>query len=79
MGLLRLATLGAVGYGAYRWWQGTQGRGKRAAFAPGESGREGAVRSAGPDAMRDMTHREWSKEDQASDESFPASDPPATY
>ncbi len=36
----------------------------------------GATRSAGPDAMRDPPG-DWEKVDQASDESFPASDPPA--
>lgn len=35
------------------------------------------VRSAGPQAMRDRDQREWDKVDQAVDESFPASDPPA--
>lgn len=34
------------------------------------------VRSAGPDGMRDPPRRAWTKVDQASDESFPASDPP---
>ena len=37
------------------------------------------VRDAGPEAMADPPIRDWSKEDEASDESFPASDPPATY
>jgi hypothetical protein len=37
------------------------------------------TRSAGPDAMRDRTRRRWDSVDQASDESFPASDPPSTY
>jgi hypothetical protein len=36
---------------------------------------EGTVRSAGPSAMR-TEPKKWSKEDEASDESFPASDPP---
>jgi hypothetical protein len=37
------------------------------------------VRSAGPDAMCDASRRPWTKEDEASDESFPASDPPSYY
>ena len=41
--------------------------------------RAGTVRSAGPKAMRDRPVREWSKVDEAVDESFPASDPPAHY
>jgi hypothetical protein len=53
-----------------------------AAFASG-TGADGAampVRDAGPDNVRDPEPgRAWSREDQASDESFPASDPPATY
>ncbi len=36
------------------------------------------VRSAGTDAMRDPPRR-WSKEDEESDASFPASNPPANY
>lgn len=43
---------------------------------PGPAGQSGAGRSAGPEAMRDPP-RKWEKTDQASDESFPASDPPA--
>lgn len=37
------------------------------------------TRSAGPEAMRDGIRRPWEAIDQAIDESFPASDPPATY
>ena len=37
------------------------------------------VRPAGPDAMRDAPRRPWTREDEASDESFPASDPPSYY
>lgn len=35
------------------------------------------VRAAGPSAMRDTVKRPWTSLDEASDESFPASDPPA--
>lgn len=48
----------------------------RGKTAPGPVGQSGAARSAGPEAMRDPP-TEWEKTDQASDESFPASDPPA--
>lgn len=43
------------------------------ALAPGE----GPIRSAGPEGMRTHLSRRWTDADQASDESFPASDPPA--
>jgi hypothetical protein len=42
----------------------------------GAVGESGAARSAGPEAMRDPP-KDWEQVDQASDESFPASDPPA--
>ena len=48
----------------------------RGKTAPGPVGQTGGGRSAGPDAMRDPP-RQWGKVDQAGDESFPASDPPA--
>ena len=35
-------------------------------------------RDAGPDAMKNPPKR-WNEVDEASDESFPASDPPAKY
>jgi len=45
---------------------------------PGPDEADTQVRPAGPDAMRDKPHRkDWKPEDEASDESFPASDPPA--
>lgn len=43
---------------------------------PGPVGESGSARPAGPDSMRDPP-REWTEVDEASDESFPASDPPA--
>lgn len=41
----------------------------------GPVGNSGNARPAGPDSMRDPP-KNWSKVDEASDESFPASDPP---
>jgi len=50
---------------------------ERGTTEPGIAGQSGAAaRSAGPEAMRDPP-ADWEKTDQASDESFPASDPPA--
>jgi hypothetical protein len=48
-----------------------------AAETDGDGKCSARVRSAGPDAMRDAPRRLWDKTDQSSDESFPASDPPA--
>lgn len=80
MGILRLAAIGAAGYGIWRALSGTGGKLQHAGFAPGET--DGAnfakVRNAGPEAMRSDPPK-WDKADQASDQSFPASDPPATY
>ena len=44
--------------------------------AAGAVGTSGAARQAGADQMRDPP-KEWTEVDEASDESFPASDPPA--
>ena len=78
MGLLQIAFAGAVGYGLYRY--ATRNRpSERAAFAHGESTPGPVeVRNAGPDAMR-SDPPEWDQVDEASDESFPASDPPAVH
>lgn len=52
-----------------------------AAFADRETDPENfdQTRSAGPDGMRSDARRAWDSVDQAADESFPASDPPANY
>ena len=80
MGLLQIAALGAAGFVAYKYVTRASGHEGKVAFASGET--NGAnfakVRHAGPDAMRG-DEPGWDKTDQASDESFPASDPPATY
>ena len=83
---LAAATAAAAGLVAVvasrRWFGGDEddevfapalARGSRAAGAYGSSG---AARQAGPESMRDPP-KSWSKVDEASDESFPASDPPA--
>ncbi len=44
---------------------------------PGPEESDVQVRPAGPDGMRDKPKKEWKPEDEASDQSFPASDPPA--
>jgi hypothetical protein len=55
---------------------------QRAAHAKTEPGPGGGVptpvRPAGPEAMRDPPPN-WDPVDEASDESFPASDPPSSY
>ena len=84
--IIAAAGAAVVGFGAAiaarRYWiaereedvpAAAHSRGKT---APGPVGQSGAARSAGPEAMRDPPE-EWEKVDQASDESFPASDPPA--
>jgi hypothetical protein len=47
--------------------------------APPAFGGSGGSRNAGPDAMRSAQDGSWDKVAEASDESFPASDPPSYY
>jgi hypothetical protein len=77
------AAAAGLGYFASTFWRGRRdtgaGRGGAAISGTGghgHVGHSGAARSAGPDAMRDPP-RDWGRVDEASDESFPASDPPA--
>ena len=90
--IARLVVLGGLGYAAYRYFekmqqgQGTGPEARRLPPAndptqPAFAGNQGdaTIRDAGPDAMRDGASGSWSSTDQASDESFPASDPPGNY
>jgi len=80
MSLLKWAAVGAAGFVGYRYWKNSKHEGHPAfAAGQGEPGNVAQVRDAGPHAMRDEVRRPWAREDEASDESFPASDPPATY
>ena len=82
MALIKLAALGALGYAGYRYYQSKQDK-TPAAFADGQpqttyDDPTPPVRNAGAEAMRDKPAT-WSKTDETVDESFPASDPAATY
>jgi hypothetical protein len=80
MALLKMVALGALGYVGYKYLQWDH-RKSPAAFADEEDASDNfsKVRSAGPTGMADPPRANWSKIDQRSDESFPASDPPSTY
>jgi len=76
--LMRTAMLAGAGVLAWRWWQNSHPGHEKVAFAHGEAAPENfvQVRNAGTEGMRsDPKH--WDKIDDASDASFPASDPPA--
>ncbi|WP_246449816.1 hypothetical protein [Qipengyuania soli] len=72
--LLKLLALGGLGYAGYKYYEKNQSK-------PAFAGNQGnvAIRDAGPDAMRDDNGHNWTKTDEESDQSFPASDPPANY
>jgi hypothetical protein len=76
MALLKLAVASVVAYGLYRYINRDREL-HRAAFAAGKSMPDTAeVRNAGPESMR-IDPPEWDRVDEASNESYPASDPPA--
>ncbi|RYE69821.1 MAG: hypothetical protein EOP17_02450 [Rhizobiaceae bacterium] len=76
MALFRIAFASAAAYGLYRYVM-RQRPLDRVAFASGESTHGPVhVRNAGPEAMA-SDPPQWDAVDQASDESYPASDPPA--
>ena len=63
-----------------RYWGGERESGAPAIMGmrpPGPVGHSGNARNAGVESMRDPP-KDWNRVDEASDESFPASDPPAT-
>lgn len=71
MGLIKMAAASAVGYALYKYaTRQKEPEAQTAGFTP--------VRDAGPESMETAPNR-WSKTDEAIDESFPASDPPANY
>ena len=76
---IKLLGLGALGYFGYRLFRKNGAPGHAAYAANQPYGSHTDIRDAGPGAMRDRSSREWSKVDEESDESFPASDPPANY
>lgn len=72
--LFKIAALGALGYFGYRQFSK-----KHTAPAYADNEPDEGVRNAGAEATRDDTRDDLDETDQASDESFPASDPPAKY
>ena len=58
-----------------RWKPQTEPPGRKRPNPPGNSD---YVRPAGPEAQEDPPE-DWDMTDEESDESFPASDPPANY
>jgi hypothetical protein len=83
MRLISLLAAGGLAYAAYMLLSdrhADDGPRKRLP-APGGSGTGDGnrVRPSEPAAMRQQPQDEWDAVDEASDESFPASDPPARY
>jgi len=84
MGVAKIAAVGLIGYGVCRLMAKRKPVPTRAAFAAGEANGAGfrEVRNAGPAAMASgfpqgaSAFLQWDRVDEASDESFPASDPP---
>ena len=90
MRFVTLLAAAGLAYGAYSFLFSTPRRGAamRHRLSPQSSSGSGRspdagsgnfVRNAGPENIPRPQRREWDSVDEASDESFPASDPPARY
>ncbi|KPP86893.1 hypothetical protein [Erythrobacter sp. HL-111] len=73
--LVRLAALAGLGYAGYTLFAKDRAKRHRAAYAEGEP--DGPFRNAGADATRSKAA--MSKQDEALDETYPASDATAKY
>ncbi|UOR16017.1 hypothetical protein [Qipengyuania aquimaris] len=73
--ILKLATLGALGYAGYRYYEKNRVDKNGVAFADGEP--EGQFRNAGSEST--SSHDAMSSTDEALDETYPASDATAKY
>ena len=73
--LLKLLTLGGLGYAGYRYYEKNKVDQNGVAFAGGEP--EGSFRNAG--SASTASHDRMSSTDEALDETYPASDATAKY
>jgi len=69
-----LTGLGTVAWKSWREWKASRGD----EDDRGAVGSSGIVRDAGPDEQH-LDAADWDLVDEQSDESFPASDPPANF
>jgi len=75
--LLKVAFLTGLGTVAWKGWQ--RCRARPDADDRGPIGSSGIVRDAGPAELHGIDEKDWDLVDEQSDESFPASDPPANF
>lgn len=75
--LFKVAFLAGLGTAAWKGWQRWQARPDTDDRGP--VGSSGIVRDAGPAEQQGIEEEDWDLVDEQSDESFPASDPPANF